>query len=96
MDVFHCEICAMLRTKDSSTDVKYTNVLGNEYRNLNECSVLKSGKVCESYVEKFETSRILGPYILGPYILGPYILGPYILGPYIPYYLLQTKGGDVC
>jgi len=61
VDLFHCKIGAMLRTKYSSTDVKYTNVQENEYRILNKCYILKNGKVCESYVKKFETSRILGP-----------------------------------
>jgi len=48
VDVCHCEMCAMLRMKDSSTDAKHTNVQENEDSIVNECNVLKNGKVCFS------------------------------------------------
>jgi len=48
VDVCHCEMCAMLRTKHSSTDAKHTNVQRNEDNIVNECNVLKNGKVCFS------------------------------------------------
>jgi len=41
-------MCAMLCTKDSSTDAKHTNVQENEDSIVNECTVLKNGKVCFS------------------------------------------------
>ena len=48
MDVCHCEMCAMLRTKDSSTYAKHTNVQEKESSFVNDCNVLKNGKVCFS------------------------------------------------
>ena len=48
MDVCHCEMCAMLPTKDSSTDAKHTNVQENEDSIVNEYNVLKNAKVCFS------------------------------------------------
>ena len=48
MDLCHCAMCAMLRTKDSSTDAKHTNVQEKEDSIVNECNVLKDGKVCFS------------------------------------------------
>ena len=48
MDVCHCEMCAMLLRKDSSTDTKHTNMRGNEDSIVNECNVLKNGTVCVS------------------------------------------------
>jgi hypothetical protein len=46
--VCHCEMCAMSRTKDSSTYAKHTNVQEKESSIVNDCNVLKNGKVCFS------------------------------------------------
>jgi hypothetical protein len=48
VDVCNCKVCAMLRTKDSSTNAKHTNVQENDDSIVNECNVLKNGKVCFS------------------------------------------------
>jgi len=57
VDVCHCEMCAMLRTKESSTDTKHTNVQEKEDSSLNECNVLKNGKVCFS-----ENNELFSPW----------------------------------
>jgi hypothetical protein len=41
-------MCAMLRTKDSSTYAKHTNAQEKEGSNVNNYIVLKNGKVCFS------------------------------------------------
>jgi hypothetical protein len=48
VDVCQCEMCAMLRTKDSSTDAKHMNVQENGDSIVNGCTILKNGKVCFS------------------------------------------------
>ena len=40
MDVCHCKMCAMLRTKDSSTYAKDTNAQETEDSIVNECNIL--------------------------------------------------------